>query len=84
MKWVNLLQLLQLVDIRQKGESKNGCCMKTKHAKFSEKRIFLNPDTHTYQGIFWKIWQALFSCYLCFEVRLFALLPTNLISRDSA
>ena len=29
--------------IRQKGESKNGCFMKTKHAKFSEKRTFLTP-----------------------------------------
>ena len=27
--------------IRQKGESQNGCYKKTKHAKFSEKRIFL-------------------------------------------
>ena len=29
--------------IRQKGESQNGCFEKTKHAKFSEKRTFLNP-----------------------------------------
>ena len=33
--------------IRQKGESRNGCYKKTKHAKFSEKRTFLTPDTHT-------------------------------------
>ena len=30
--------------IRQKGESQNGCSMKTKHVKFSEKRTFLTPD----------------------------------------
>ena len=29
--------------IRQKGESQNVCYMKTKHAKISEKRIFLTP-----------------------------------------
>ena len=28
--------------IRQKGESQNGCFKKKKHAKFSEKRSFLN------------------------------------------
>ena len=33
---------------RQKGESQNGCCKKTKHARFSEKRTFLTPDTHMY------------------------------------
>ena len=29
--------------IRQKSESQNGCYNKTKHAKFYEKRTFLNP-----------------------------------------
>ena len=29
--------------IKQKGKSQNGCFKKTKHAKFSEKRIFLAP-----------------------------------------
>ena len=29
--------------IRQKGESRNGCFKRTKHAKFSEKRTFLTP-----------------------------------------
>ena len=29
--------------IRQKGESQNGCFKKTKHANFSEKRIFFTP-----------------------------------------
>ena len=28
--------------IRQRGESQNGCFRKTKHAKFSKKRAFLN------------------------------------------
>ena len=27
--------------------------------------------------VFWKIWRSLFSCYLRFEIRPFALLPTN-------
>ena len=35
--------------IRQKGESQNGCFKKTKHAKFSKKRIFLTR-TCAYQG----------------------------------
>ena len=34
--------------IRQKGESQNVCFKKTKVAKFSEKLIFLTPDTDTY------------------------------------
>ena len=29
--------------IRQKGESQSGCYRKTKHAKYSEKQIFLTP-----------------------------------------
>ena len=33
--------------IRQKGESQNGRAKKIKHAKFSEKRHLLPPDTHT-------------------------------------
>ena len=28
-------------------------------------------------SIFWKIWQALFSCNTRFEIRLFTLLPAN-------
>ena len=43
--------------IRQKGESQNGFFKKTKHVKFSEKRTFLTPDTHT--CVFQKIWRAL-------------------------
>ena len=34
--------------IRQNGKSQNECFKKTKHAKFSKKRIFLPPDTDTY------------------------------------
>ena len=29
--------------IRQKGEPRNGCFKKAKHAKISEKQIFLTP-----------------------------------------
>ena len=29
--------------IRKKGKSQNGCFKKTKHVKFSEKRLFLTP-----------------------------------------
>ena len=34
--------------IRQKGKSQNGRYKKIKHTKFSVKRTFLRPDTHTY------------------------------------
>ena len=37
--------------IRQKCESQNGCFRKTKHARFSEKRTFLTPDTHRYMCV---------------------------------
>ena len=50
--------------IRQKGESQNGCFKKTKHSKFSEMFVFR------------KIWRALFSWNIRFEIRPFALLPT--------
>ena len=41
---IYFLQKLQKSSvICQKGESQNGCCKKTKHAKFSEKRTFLTP-----------------------------------------
>ena len=33
--------------IQISGESQNGCYKKTKHAKFSKKKHFLPPDTHT-------------------------------------
>ena len=68
---------------RQKGESQNGCFKKTKHAKFSEKRTFL---TRWYAQVrvhirglemyvFRKIWCALFSWNIRFEIHPFALLP---------
>ena len=53
------------------GEPQNGGNKKTKQAKFSEKRTFLPPDTHTYVqkcSFFQRIWRALFSCYLRFEI----------------
>ena len=64
--------------IRQKGESQNGCLEKTKHAKFSEKRTFLTPDTHTYVrnggkcSLFGKFDML---CFLETTVLRFALLP---------
>ena len=36
-----------------------------------ENEYFLPPDTHKY--VSWKIWCALFSCYLRFEIRPFVL-----------
>ena len=46
---------------------------KTKQVKFSEKQTFL---TSWYANV--RVWFALFSCCLCFEIRPFALLPTSL------
>ena len=41
-----------LSDIRQKGKFQNGCFKKTKHTKFSEKRLFLTPRyAHVYVRI---------------------------------
>ena len=60
------------------GEYQNGCYKKTKHAKFSEKRTFLPPDTHTYvcvsggkkYSFFGKFGEL---CFLntCFEIHPF-------------
>ena len=58
---------------------------KAKHAKFSEKQTFLTTwYAHVHVRIrgeemfvFLKIWRVLLSCYLRFEIRPFALLPTN-------
>ena len=53
--------------IRRKGESQNGGNKKTKHTKFSEEnKHFLPPDISI----------VTFSCYLRFEICLFALLLT--------
>ena len=76
------LQHLSLV-IRQKGETQNGGNKKTKHVKFSEKRTFLTPwDAQVRvrimgweKFVFRKIWHVLLSCYLCFKICPFALLP---------
>ena len=71
--------------IRQKGESQNGGLKKTKYIKYSEKRTYLTTwYAHVRVGImgyemfiFRKIWCALFSWNTHFEIRPFALLPTN-------
>ena len=48
--------------IRKKGESQNGGNKKTKHAKFSEKKYLLPPDTHKYM---WKLnWKQKKSAHL--------------------
>ena len=52
--------------IRQKGESQNWCYMKTKHAKFSEKRTFVTPWWFGKFGVF---------CFLETPVLRFTLLP---------
>ena len=44
---------LNLSVVREKGESQNGCFMKTKHFKFPEKQILLSPDTQTYGCVSW-------------------------------
>ena len=69
--------------IRQKGESQNRGNKKTKHSKFSEKLLFLTPwDTCVYVSwgkkcfFFGKFGVFFFSCYLCFEIRPFALSQT--------
>ena len=70
--------------IRQKGESQNWCYKKTKHANFSEKQTFLSA-WYAYVCVrirrwkifvFLKIWHALFSCNIRFEIHPFVLLPT--------
>ena len=68
--------------VRQKGESQNGGSKKAKHTKFSEKPMFLTPEhvrvrIRGYEMfVFLKIWRAV-PCYLRFEIRSFALLPTK-------
>ena len=64
--------------IRQKGESQNECYKEVKHAKFSEKRLFLTPLSGDKKcSFFRKIWHASFSYNTRFEIRSFALLLTN-------
>ena len=67
--------------IRQNDESQNGLFKKTKHAKFSEKRILLSPwYAHVNTRNVRKIWRALFSWNTRLEIYPFALLPTNVAS----
>ena len=66
--------------IRQKGKSQNRCFKKTKHAKFSEKRTFLPPDTHTYMCVSGGNKRSFFGkfgvlCFLETLVLIFAYLP---------
>ena len=64
--------------IRQKGEYQHGRFKKTKYAKFSEKFPgYVCVSAGKKMFVFKKIWRALFSCYLRFEIRLFVLLSTN-------
>ena len=65
-------KLAVIAVIRQVGESQNGGNKKTKPVKFSEKWTFLAPYLCVSGGkkcsFFRKIWRALFSCYLYFEI----------------
>ena len=64
--------------IRQKGESQNRCFKKIKHAKFSEKRTFFTPwYAHVRDKAKGRISKRVFSWNTSFEIRPFALLPTN-------
>ena len=67
--WCVLTQIffyIILSVIRQKGESQNGCFKKTKHVKFSEKRIFLT--TWYAHNLFCWNTLALFPYYRRFDV----------------
>ena len=44
-------KLCMSLAIKQKGKSQNWCYKKTKQDKFSEKQIFLTPDTHMHVSI---------------------------------
>ena len=61
---------------------KKGVTRKHSTPNFPKNEHFLSPDTHgAYQGVrnarISKIWRALFPFNTCFEIRPFALLPTN-------
>ena len=58
--------------IRQKGDSQNGYFKKTKHVKFSEKRLSLPPDTRTYDNL---DVQKIMLCFLETPVLRLALVP---------
>ena len=73
--FLNYREKISLLVVRQKGESQNRINKKTKHVAFSEK-------TDIYEMFFLrKIWRALFSCYLHFEIRLSASLLTSFSCR---
>ena len=64
----------------QKGESQNGSNKNTKHAKFSEKRTFFTPGTHTYVCVSGGKKRSFFGkfgvlCILVTSVLRFVLLP---------
>ena len=71
----------------QKSESQNGANKNTKPANFPKNERFSPPGTYTYvcvsggkkTFVFRKIWRALYSCYLRFEIRLFAIVLTNYV-----
>ena len=42
---------MYFVGNKAKGQPQNGCFKKTKHGKFSEKRLFLTPERCAYQGV---------------------------------
>ena len=67
--------------VRQKGESqKMKVTRKESTPNFPKNEHFLSPDTHTYVCVSGSkkclFFRKLFSCYLCFENRLFVLLTT--------
>ena len=63
----------EIVRNKAKGRILKQRYMKVKHANFSKNLYFLPPNTPKF--VFPKIWRALPSCYLRFEIRPFALLP---------
>ena len=72
----------------QKSESQNGCFKKTKHAKFSEKRTFPTPwYAHVVcvsggkKFSFFGKFRLLLFWNTHFEIRPFALLPTDWIKK---
>ena len=66
--------------VRQNGESQNRGNKKTKRAKLSKKQTFFTPWYGSKKCLlFGKFDVVLFSCYLRFEIRLFALLLTQFV-----
>ena len=71
--------------IRQKDESRNGCCKKREHAKFSEKGTFLTPMTWSRTCAYQRVKNVRFLETLGgfaflntrLEIGSFALLPMN-------